>query len=35
MIKTIYSWRPISKRPIGRPKIRWDDDVKKNRYTEV
>ena len=23
----IKRWKPMSKRPIGRPKIRWDDDV--------
>jgi len=34
MVKAIYSWKPISKRTMGRPKIRWEDDVKKN-YTEV
>jgi len=20
-------WKPMSKRPIGRPKTRWEDDV--------
>jgi hypothetical protein len=30
MIKAIYSWKPISRRPIGRPKIRWEDDVRKD-----
>ena len=34
MVKAIHVWKPISKRPMGRPKIRWEDDVKK-RYTEV
>jgi len=34
MIKAIHAWKPVSKRPMGRPKIRWEDDVKK-RYTEV
>ena len=29
MVKAIYSWKPISKRPTGRPKIRWED-VKKD-----
>jgi len=29
MVKAIYSWNPISKRPTGIPKIPWDDDVKK------
>jgi hypothetical protein len=33
-VKAIHSWKPISKRPTGRPKIRWEDDVKK-RYIEV
>jgi len=33
MVKAIYCWKPISRRPIGRPKIRWEDDSK--RYTEV
>jgi len=33
MIKAIHAWKPISKRPMGRPKIRWEDHV--NRYTEV
>jgi len=33
MVKAIHSWKPISKRPTGRPKIRWED-VRK-RYTEV
>ena len=29
MVKAIHAWRPISKRPMGRPKIRWEDDDKK------
>ena len=28
-VKAIYSWKTISKRPKGRPKIRWEDDIKK------
>jgi hypothetical protein len=31
MVKAIYTWKPISKRPIGRPKIRWEDDVRKDK----
>jgi len=34
MVKAIHSWKSISKRPIGRPKTRWRDDVEK-RYTGV
>jgi hypothetical protein len=30
MFKAIYSWNPVSRRPIGRPKIRWEDDVRKD-----
>jgi hypothetical protein len=30
MVKAIYSWKPISRRPIGRPKIRWEDHVRKD-----
>ena len=30
MVKAIYSWKPISRRPIGRPKVRWEDDVRKD-----
>jgi len=30
MVKAIHAWKPISKRPIGRPKIRWEHDVKKD-----
>jgi hypothetical protein len=31
MVKAIYSWKPISRRPIGRPKTRLVDDVRKGR----
>jgi hypothetical protein len=30
MVRAIYTWKPISRRPIGRPKIRWEDDVRKD-----
>jgi hypothetical protein len=30
MVKAIYTLKPISRRPIGRPKIRWEDDVRKD-----
>jgi hypothetical protein len=29
-VKTIHCWKPISKRPTGRPKTCWEDDVKKD-----
>jgi hypothetical protein len=30
MVRAIYAWKPVSKRPMGRPKIRREDDVKKD-----
>ena len=30
MVKAIYCWKPISRRPTGRPKIRCEDDVRKD-----
>jgi hypothetical protein len=26
-VKRIKRWKPMPKRPIGRPKTRWEDDV--------
>jgi hypothetical protein len=26
-VQKIQRWNPMSKRPIGRPKKRWEDDV--------
>jgi len=30
MVKAVYSWKPSLKRPTRRPKIRWEDDFKKD-----
>jgi len=27
IVQKIKRWKRMSKRPIGRPKIRWEDDV--------
>ena len=27
IVQKIQRWKPMSKRPIGRPKTRWQDDV--------
>ena len=27
ILQNIKIWKPLSKRPVGRPKIRWKDDV--------
>jgi hypothetical protein len=30
IVKKIYKWKPFTRRPIGRPKSRWEDDVRKD-----
>jgi hypothetical protein len=30
MVKAIHCWKSISMRPTGRPKTRWEEDVKKD-----
>jgi hypothetical protein len=30
MVKAIHSWKPMSKRPMERSKIHWEDDVRKD-----
>jgi len=27
IVQKIKRWKPVCKRPIGRPKTRWEDDV--------
>jgi hypothetical protein len=27
-VKSLSSWKPLSTRPVGRPEIRWEEDVK-------
>jgi hypothetical protein len=26
ILKKIYKWKPFTRRPVGRPKSRWEDD---------
>jgi hypothetical protein len=33
VVKQINNWKPFALRPIGRPKNRWDDDVRKENYS--
>jgi hypothetical protein len=28
IVKKIYKWEPFRSRPVGRPKSRWEDDVR-------
>jgi hypothetical protein len=30
IVQKIKSWKPMSRRPTGRPKMRWEDDVFKD-----
>ena len=32
-VTKIYKWKPFASRPIGRPKKRWVDDVRKDLQT--
>jgi hypothetical protein len=27
MVKRAYKWKPMLRRPLGRPKNRWEDDI--------
>jgi len=27
-VKKIYKWKPFTEIPVGRPKSRWEDDVR-------
>ena len=27
-VKSIYKWKPHATRPKGRPRLRWDDDMR-------
>jgi hypothetical protein len=28
MVKKVYKWKLMLRRPLGRPKNRWEDDVR-------
>jgi hypothetical protein len=28
MLKKVYKWKPILRGPLGRPKKRWEDDIR-------
>jgi len=28
MVKEVYKWKPMLTRPLGRPKNRWEDDIR-------
>jgi hypothetical protein len=32
-VTRIYEWKPLASRPIGRPKNRWEDGVRKGLQT--
>jgi hypothetical protein len=32
-VTRIYKWKPLDSGPIGRPKNRWEDDMRKKLQT--
>jgi hypothetical protein len=30
IVKKMYKWKPLTGRPVGRPKSRWEGDVGNN-----
>jgi hypothetical protein len=28
MVKKVYKWKPMLTKPLGRPKIRWEDGIR-------
>jgi hypothetical protein len=32
-VTRIYKWKLLASRPIGRPKTRWEDDIRKDLQT--
>jgi hypothetical protein len=28
MVKKVYKWKPTLRRPLGRPRNRWEDDIR-------
>jgi hypothetical protein len=28
IVKKIYKWKPFTRRPVGRPKSRWEENVR-------
>jgi len=36
MVQKLYEWKPISTRLAGRPKVRWENDIKEDlRIMEI
>jgi hypothetical protein len=35
MVKRLYKWKPICTRIAGRPKPRWEKDIKDLRIVEI
>jgi hypothetical protein len=35
IVKKIYKWKPFAGRPVGRPKSRWEDDVRNDSSSSL
>jgi hypothetical protein len=34
--KKVYKWKPMLRRPLGRPKNRWEDDIRNDiKYLKI
>ena len=34
-LKKVYKWKPMVRRPLGRPKNRWEDDINDMKKLEI
>jgi hypothetical protein len=34
MVKKVHKWKSMLRRPLGRPKNRWEDDIRNDIKTE-
>jgi hypothetical protein len=34
IVKKLYNWKPTLRRPLGRQKNRWEDDIRNDKKPE-
>jgi hypothetical protein len=35
MVKKVYKWKPMLRRPLGRPKNRWEGDIRSDKKLKI
>ena len=35
MVEEAYKWKPMLTRPLGRPKNRWEDDIRNDMKLKI